>query len=41
MSEDMKLSLIHILAPVMTVNDDVYGKVSVEEVEGILAKYRD
>ena len=29
------------LAPVMTVNDDVYGKVSVEEVEGILAKYRD
>ncbi len=29
------------LAPVMTVNDDVYGKVSAEEVEGILAKYRD
>ena len=29
------------LAPVMTVNDDVYGKVTPEEVEGILAKYRD
>ncbi len=29
------------LAPVMTVNDDVYGKVSAEEVEGILAKYGD
>ncbi len=29
------------LAPVMTVNDDVYGKVSAEEVEGILAKYSD
>ena len=29
------------LAPVMTVNNDVYGKVSAEEVEGILAKYSD
>lgn len=29
------------LAPVMTVNDDVYGKVGAEEVEGILAKYTD
>ena len=29
------------LAPVMTVNDDVYGKVTPEEVEGILAKYSD
>lgn len=27
------------LAPVMTVNDDVYGKVSVEEIDAILAKY--
>ena len=27
------------IAPVMTVNDDVYGKVTPEEVEGILAKY--
>ena len=27
------------LAPVMTVNDDVYGKVTPEEIEGILAKY--
>lgn len=29
------------MAPVMTVNDDVYGKVKPEDVEGILAKYRD
>ena len=29
------------LAPVMTINDDVYGKVTPDEVEGILAKYRD
>ena len=27
------------LAPVMTVNDDVYGRVSVSEVEDILRKY--
>ena len=27
------------LAPVMTVNDDVYGRVSVSEVEDILCKY--
>jgi NADP-reducing hydrogenase subunit HndA len=27
------------LAPVMTVNDDVYGKITVDDVEGILAKY--
>ena len=27
------------LAPVMTVNDDVYGKVTPEEIDGILAKY--
>ncbi len=27
------------LAPVMTVNDDVYGKLTVDEVDGILAKY--
>lgn len=27
------------LAPVMTVNDDVYGRVSVSEVEAILSKY--
>lgn len=27
------------LAPVMTINDDVYGKVTPEEIEGILAKY--
>ena len=27
------------LAPVMTVNDDVYGRVAVSEVEGILKKY--
>ena len=27
------------LAPVMTINDDVYGRVSVSEVEDILSKY--
>ena len=27
------------LAPVMTVNDDVYGKLTVDEIDGILAKY--
>ena len=27
------------LAPVMTVNDDVYGKITADDVEGILAKY--
>lgn len=29
------------LAPVMTVNDDVYGKITPDAVEGILAKYRE
>ena len=28
------------LAPVITINDDVYGKVTVDVVEGILAKYK-
>ncbi len=28
------------LAPVMTVNDDVYGRLAPEEVDGILAKYQ-
>lgn len=28
------------LAPVMTVNDDVYGKITADDVEGILAKYK-
>ncbi|MDD6175119.1 MAG: NAD(P)H-dependent oxidoreductase subunit E [Firmicutes bacterium] len=27
------------LAPVLTVNDDVYGRLTPEEVEGVLAKY--
>jgi NADP-reducing hydrogenase subunit HndA len=27
------------LAPVMTVNDDVYGKLSIDDLENILAKY--
>lgn len=27
------------LAPVMTVNDDVYGRLTADDVEGILAKY--
>ncbi len=28
------------LAPVLTVNDDVYGRLVVDDVEGIIAKYR-
>ena len=27
------------LAPVMLINDDVYGRLTVDEIEGILAKY--
>lgn len=29
------------LAPVMTVNDDVYGRLTADEIDGILAKYND
>lgn len=29
------------LAPVITVNDDVYGKITAADIKGILAKYRD
>lgn len=29
------------LAPVMTINEDVYGKVTVDELDKILAKYND
>mgnify|MGYP004522025643 CR=1 FL=1 len=29
------------LAPVLTVNDDVYGRLTVDDVDGILAKYAD
>ena len=29
------------LAPVMTVNDDVYGKITAADIKGILAKYQD
>ena len=29
------------LAPVMTVNDDVYGRLTADDVDGILAKYQD
>lgn len=29
------------LAPVLTVNEDVYGRLTVDDVEGILAKYND
>ena len=29
------------LAPVMTVNDDVYGRLVPEDIEGILSKYKD
>ena len=28
------------LAPVLTVNDDVYGRLVVDDVEGIIAKYK-
>ncbi len=27
------------LAPVMMINDEVYGRLSVDDIEGILAKY--
>lgn len=27
------------LAPVMTVNDDVYGRLTIDDIDGILAKY--
>lgn len=29
------------LAPVLTINDDVYGRLSTNDVEGIIAKYRE
>lgn len=29
------------LAPVMTINGDVYGRLTVDQIEGILAKYND
>ncbi|MCD8327963.1 MAG: NADH-quinone oxidoreductase subunit NuoE [Ruminococcus sp.] len=29
------------LAPVLTVNDDVYGRLTTDDVDGILAKYND
>ena len=29
------------LAPVLTVNDDVYGRLTVDDIEGILEKYAD
>jgi len=29
------------LAPVLTVNEDVYGRLTVDDIEGILAKYTD
>ncbi len=28
------------LAPVLTVNDDVYGRLTVDDIEGILSKYK-
>ena len=27
------------LAPVLTINDDVYGKLTVDDIDGILKKY--
>ncbi len=45
-TEDRKFSLTACrcigacgLAPVLTVNDDVYGRLTVDDVEGIVAKY--
>ncbi len=29
------------LAPVMTINDEVYGRLTADEIDGILAKYKD
>ena len=29
------------LAPVMTINDDVYGRLTPDQIDGILAKYQD
>lgn len=29
------------LAPVMTINDDVYGKLTADQIDGIIAKYKD
>ena len=29
------------LAPVLTINDDVYGRLTANEIEGILAKYKE
>ena len=29
------------LAPVLTINDDVYGRLTVDDIDGILAKYAD
>ena len=29
------------LAPVLTVNDDVYGRLVVDDIPGIIAKYQD
>lgn len=29
------------LAPVLTVNEDVYGRLTVDDIEGIIAKYND
>jgi NADP-reducing hydrogenase subunit HndA len=29
------------LGPVLTVNDEVYGRLTADDIEGILAKYND
>ena len=46
-TEDRKFSLTACrcigacgLAPVLTVNEDVYGRLTVDDIEGIVAKYR-
>lgn len=47
-SEDRKFSLVATrcigacgLAPIMTINEDVYGKLKLEDISGILKKYKD
>jgi NADP-reducing hydrogenase subunit HndA len=46
-TEDLKFSLDATrcigacgLAPVLTVNEEVYGRLTVDDVDGIVAKYR-
>ena len=40
-ADGMGVSLACGLAPVLTVNDEVYGRLTVDDVDSILAKYTD